>query len=241
MRVREIGRRVAVAAAAKLSAERAEDSLVVSGAAIGLTTEAAVPWPELSDFNCFACHQSLKPQTYQKWLASDENLSSVVASTGLPLWNAWFTAQPQEQRDELSVLVPRTGNQKEWIDSMNRLVADDEDSLSSLETQAYEPLKRAIAVGQSFTTTMKPRDWHDAAIVFLDLDAAARDLERDPQTAEKGRELRTKLRDHVAPTLRFAASESLKSERRRSPFKFDVTSFLSAANDALEHLIDKKP
>ncbi len=50
LRVREIGRRVAAAAAADLSAERAQDSMVVSGATTGLTAEAAVPWPELSDF-----------------------------------------------------------------------------------------------------------------------------------------------------------------------------------------------
>lgn len=243
MRVREIGRRVAAAAAADLSAERAQDSLLVSGATGGVVSEAPVPWPELGDFNCFACHQSIKPAMYQKWLSTDDELSQITASSGLPLWNAWFTAQRQSQigSEELRALAPQPGNQKAWMDSMNRLAAGYRDSLKSLETQPSDPRDRLVAIGKSFSTAKKPRDWHDAAAVFLDLDAAARDLEQNQSTAEIGRELRTKLRDQVAPTLRFAAGDTPQTERRRSPFRFDANAFLSAATTALEHLMDEKP
>ena len=80
IRTRSVGRSVSLAAAAALSGERASEHL----------KDSTVPWPELADYDCFACHQSLSIAEF-KLPPSDRSKSPLRVSLGLPVWNTWYT------------------------------------------------------------------------------------------------------------------------------------------------------
>lgn len=199
LRVRQAGRSMSLSAAAKLAGERADAYLVALNAAENeeFTT---VPMPEFSDYDCFACHQSLTMDQYR--LPATRPGPPLQVSAGLPIWNSWHSiGQLKLEEDKLRILAPTVIDQSR-ADRLSQIgkgiaalyrnqaaeLADSElDSLAVIQTILAERIQPGD-------------DWHQAAINFLDLEAALRDLQAsDPKYAA----LRERLITEVQVLLRF--------------------------------------
>ncbi len=134
-----------------------------------------MPIPELSDYDCFACHQSLSMDQYRLPIAVGD--ADLVISAGLPIWNSWHTTDLLAlKQDQLKILAPTQfdaskGKQLSRIgaaiadiyDRRAKEIADsDVDAISEIQTVRQR-------LGDS-------DDWHQAAINYLDIEAALRQL-----------------------------------------------------------------
>src|SRR5207249_10630006 len=76
----DLGRTVAAEAALALTESRAKRAAAAEA-------EGGAPWPELAEYNCFACHQSLRPEVgaladagrrgVPRWQRSEEHTSEL--------------------------------------------------------------------------------------------------------------------------------------------------------------------
>ncbi|MFG0253902.1 MAG: multiheme c-type cytochrome [Rhodopirellula sp. JB053] len=168
LQVRKVGRAVSFAAAAALSSERAADHI---------ERPRSVPWPELADYDCFACHQSLTMASY-KLPSSELVRSPLLISDGLPVWNAWHSISQLDFRDSsvyLKDLTPHRSDPQRFLVA-GRKVAQ---HFSDLATRtAGEPPSPSAALGEivDLLKDRPPVDWHEAAIAYLQLEAAYEDL-----------------------------------------------------------------
>jgi|GEM_PF-3420782 len=239
IRVRDVGRLVALSAAARLSAERATASLAKPSS--GSLSHAIVPWPELSDFDCFGCHQSLLPRSYR--LPSNvDGKPSLQISSGLPLWNAWYTSDMATGSDpQMLPFRLKPGGQQDWIAAANK-IAD----LVSKRAQdaASAPTTDASARMVELRTKLNqraPSDWNAAAAIYLQMEAAARNLAAQPATHSLGVNLARSLETNVATLLRFSDHEGKDDSRVRSPDHFDPTVFRTRMIEALDSLDETPP
>ncbi len=230
IRQRDTGRRVALAAAASLSAQRAAAQV----------DDPSVPWPELSDYDCFSCHQSLKPKMYALRSITDKDAWREV-SDGLPMWNAWHA------RDLLGLdvvrlrrLAPAAVRPAELAQAANSLADQYRTEAARLEAaSAPDPYLR-IAEEIDRLRDATPADWHSAAILYLNLEAAVSDLAADQATAGIARRYGRVLRQQVAPMLRFP-SASDASARWTSPRDFDSRTFRDTTLQAMDSAEDGNP
>lgn len=256
VRVRKVGRAASLSAAARLASERAEGYLAsqsadrengssppaaalssgatssaatssgaTSSAATSSGAVAAVPMPELSDYDCFACHQSLSMDQYRVPVNADE--VDLQISAGLPIWNAWYSISLLNLKQEhLRVLAPRPfdrGRAERLArigEQISQLYLDRAVAASRAD---FEP-RREIA---EVLNRMKPSDdWHIAAVNYLDLDAALRELvDQDPDLQT----LHQRFADELRPPLGFG-------RKFDSPAGFDLdesTQFNQAARELL--------
>ena len=214
VRVRRVGRAVNLAAAASLSAERASAHIADRGSA---------PWPELADYDCFACHQSLSIREY-RLPPSDQSKSPLHVSDGLPIWNAWHTINQLDLRDDrktLEALSPHRSDPQRIAQSVPKLAAKYRQEAIGRMTEDIES-RDAVKIPLTQLQTAPPVDWHQAAIQYLDLDAGLRDLARDPATAQQAIKFLQSLGD-CEVMLRFDASEG--SPNYDSPKAFDPDAF----------------
>ena len=207
IRTRSIGRSVSLAAAAALSGERASGHL----------KDPTVPWPELADYDCFACHQSLSIAEF-KLPSSDRSKSPLQVSLGLPVWNTWHTTNQVELRQQKARLEKLSPHLSEPND-----VAE----VAASITSAYVKQANNMATINQLKSG-PPADWHQAAVQFLEIDAAIRQFELDPKTKAGAKRYRTALSE-VEKLLRFDANREpgnvadLHSPNRFSPNDFRQT------------------
>ena len=229
VRVRQVGRAVNAMAAATLASERARDHL---------QDRSAAPWPELSDYDCFACHQSLSINEYLLPPRGNGQMKSPLhVSDGLPVWNSWHTVNNELEirgnRRALETLSPHRSDPAQ-IAQLAQQIADrfrekvSQRSVPSLtESQRTELAIQSVERVRGQLQQSAPVDWHQAAIQYLELEAAARDLSSSSQQGAKGRQLLEALAD-VEMLLRFDSPRSQKraddSIRR---FSLHPTSFVS--------------
>jgi mono/diheme cytochrome c family protein len=239
-RVRTVGRSLAIAAAAKLSGERAADSLESTARDTSAKRLVApVPWPELSDFDCFACHQTLTARAYRLPKLIDGK-PSLAVSDGLPLWNAWHTSPLAAAGDEqLWDLRPSPGKQDQWIEASQRISSlyrekAMRDAEASVPTDIFNQIQRNLG-------TRAPADWHAAAAIYLELEAATRELLLKPETRDLGVRAAELLNKTVAPLLRFDRDETSTDHRMRSPRDFDPREFRDATLNALISVYEVQP
>ncbi len=226
MKVRTVGRAIGLAAAAKLSSERATNSKV--------NQSDPAPWPELSDFDCFACHQTLLPRSYRLPINVDGK-PALAVSNGLPLWNSWFTALDTNSGDnQFWGFSPKPGGQTQWIAAADR-IASLYRSQAIVDAAAEPPsaLSRFAAI-KSNLNRRAPQDWHSAALIYLEMDAAARDLIAAPATHTQGEQVFKSLRDNVAPLVLFDPQQGEGNSRLHSPKDFDPREFRTNTLKALE-------
>lgn len=233
--LRSVGRSIGLAAAARLSSERAAASLAAAPSGL-----SAVPWPELSDFDCFACHQSLLPRSY-RLPANVDGRPKLEISNGLPLWNGWFTAHAASAGDEqLRSFQPQPGGQAEWISAANKVAelyrtrAIEDAAESPSATSRIGALRREL-------NTRAPSDWHAAATVYLDMEAAARDLVSAPATRALGERVASTLVKNVSRLLLFDPAQDDIGARLRSPKHFDPRVFRTNTLKALDSVEDVQP
>lgn len=229
IKIRNVGRSIGLAAAATLSSERANASVAPTTAG-----DAIVPWPELSDFDCFACHQSLSSRAYRLPKTVDGK-PRLDVSNGLPLWNSWFTAlDAGTAENSIWRFQPKPGGQPMWVEKYQSLAVSYREKAI---VEAASGIPSAAATFTSIRTDLNkktPRDWHSAAAMYLEMDAAARDMTADIKTKAFGKVVLNSLTDNIAPLLRFDASQSDASVRARSPKDFDPREFREKANMILD-------
>jgi len=73
-------------AAGQIAAARSSLALVQSRAARAAAGERATPWPEFAEYDCFACHQRLRPA------AAFSSVALKGAKPGVPGWQPWNLA-----------------------------------------------------------------------------------------------------------------------------------------------------
>ena len=157
LKVRQVGRAVGLAAAAKLSAERAWDAKA---------RDPNVPWPEFADFDCFACHRTLNPDAFRL----TKNASVEHVSGGLPKWNPWYSIDQYEfvtdtfvRQTEDEMIEKTDGIADVYLDSARRLVKE-----------SAEPEKALDDILQKIVVT-PVKDWYTAEIQYRDIEAALLD------------------------------------------------------------------
>ncbi len=223
IRTRGEGRLINLAAAAALASERAADHL----------KGVSIPWPELSDYDCFACHQSLSMDEYN--LPPRGGLKSPLhVSAGLPVWNSWHSVnllEIREQPDLLLRLAPHRSDPTLMVSSGRSLARKYRDLAAEQSERSLDP-KVAIQSVADRIRTSPPVDWYQAAIVYLELDAAVRDLaiQSDPSVHQKQV---TGLAE-AEQILRFAPSNSVEpTSLYQSPSQFDIEHFRRAVLTAI--------
>jgi hypothetical protein len=228
LRVRQVGRAINLVAAATLASERAADHLA---------DRTALPWPEFSDYDCFACHQSLSMREYLLPRRSDGTRKTPLhVSDGLPVWNSWHTVgnelEMRENRRALEVLSPHRSDPAK-IATLAEQIADRflrkaQERMAAAETSAgiAQTAEQTIQAIERDLQASAPHDWHQAAIQYLDLDAAARDLRRSPENESRGLSLSSDLAK-IERLLRFnpPADDELDRIQRHSPAHFDPSAF----------------
>jgi Cytochrome c554 and c-prime len=215
LRTRAVGRSINLAFAAELAAQRASAHL----------QDRSVPWPELADYDCFACHQSLSINEY-KLPPRDTTKSPLHISDGLPVWNSWHSTSQVELRGNkarLQKLSPLS--QPADVQAVAQTLAKIQHAKAiELSTTQLDP----TTVLRSILNELKdspPVDWHQAAVQYLELDAVLRELEMNPETAAKAKQLRSGL-SGVEQTLRFDPQHTGDTAPRfHSPAKFSPTQF----------------
>lgn len=231
IRLRDIGRKMSLAAAAMLAAERAEAVL----------EDPAVPWPELSDYDCFACHQSLTPKSY-RLPGRTEKDPWLAVSDGLPMWNGWHARQLVGLSVEhLRRLAPGAVAPDELARSARQLAERFRAAASAAQAEPPpDPQERIRETVESLREST-PRDWHWAAVWFLDLQAAVADLARDERNAVIAEAYRRAIDEQVAPLLRFPEDPSWPDARPLSPRGYDGVEFRRATLEALDTALDREP
>ncbi len=217
VRVRSVGRAVGLAAAASLSSERARDHLL---------NGRSVPWPELADYDCFACHQALTMASYHL-PARDLNRSPLHISDGLPVWNAWYSISQLDFRESpeyLAALSPHRSDPKK-LETAGEKVA--RHYMAKAEQAAKRPPSPTASLGEiaDLLRRRPPVDWHEAAIAYLQIEAVIDDLSRRRQTAPLAQQFAAKL-PLLERLLRFDANvPSPDAAFANSPYKFDTLTF----------------
>lgn len=229
LRVRNSGRAISLAAAAALAGERASDHL----------KGAAVPWPELADYDCFACHQSLSEKEFR--LPPRLVKRSLHISEGLPMWNSWHSIGQLREKQLLKALAPQRSQPAEVARVLPGVAAAQRAKAEQAVDAEHNPRQ---SIEESLTTLQRHgvRDWHEAAVLYLDLDAALRDEAKQPDAAQRAAQQRQRLVELVEPELRFTPPADAQHRREpsvfHSPADFDADAFRTAVLTALQHAPD---
>ena len=226
IRVRKVSRAINLATAATLSAERAKAHL---------SSPESVPWPEFSDYDCFACHQSLTIRRYDL-PSTGKNKSPLHISDGLPVWNAWHSVGQEDLRGNRKVLEklsPHRSNPETVASSGIALAKRYRDQAADFQTKSFEP-KDSIGRVMKQIRSGPPADWHDAAVMYLEIDAALREF-------AVGREPSAKLNQYLNAMsqlerlLRFDQGQSADSRATvNSPRQFNPDQFREAVLSAFQ-------
>ena len=222
---RRIGRQVARIQAATLAAQRATDH----------TRSPDVPFPELSDHDCFACHARLSIGDYDiRGLDDDRDLPTV--SRGIPGWNAWqwtrwHTGGSRSSDDHVAPPIPGRSSPEEAVAFAAARRRDAVAELARVQTTADDTASTATQLSRLAERLADdpPRDWNEAADVHLDLRAIS--IDASPPTAKT-------LADVVRRSeeaLRFSAAADLPPGRGPldSPDGFDAAEWARALSKSI--------
>ncbi len=209
VRTRKAGRALTLAAAAKLAAERAADHQKESSLD---WSQRKVPWPELSDYDCYACHQVLSMDQYL--LPTSQPGPELQVSSGLPIWNAWHSVGEKKLSEKaLRALSPNQidpaalaqGGQKLANDYLEE--ARQRATTTDVDAAAFLQAARAMLSQPPERQPPKerpPRSWNEAAIVYLDVEAALRQLSGSGgDESDRYRKMHDALLGNVQPLLQF--------------------------------------
>lgn len=202
-----VGRMRALRAAALLTAERVED--FHSADRVG----SDAVWPELADFDCFACHQSLT-----------EARVDLRSSSGEARYNPWLSSGidglPNEHRGSLQM---RAGPAENIVAAANAIAAALDAGTAEVLSHSFENPTSLLAPPNPLT------DWHDAVAWYLKSDAVTADL-ADPVLRE---ELENALESIHHDVLRLVPSDGTEVQRVDSPTTFNIQRLAEFINNAL--------
>jgi hypothetical protein len=170
----------------QLVAAQAQLELLAARADAARTDHPRAVWPELSEFNCFACHHRLETPSWRQRQYLDLN-HGIGRTAGMPQWGSWQFSLLSEMQETLS-LAPASRERLQALQTtMARLDADPQlvsqqaraaatelgPWLTLLEQRRYDSttiaqLQRIVAdKGQ----TVAAEHWDGAAQVYLALAA----------------------------------------------------------------------
>ncbi|MCG8648983.1 MAG: cytochrome c family protein [Pirellulales bacterium] len=226
--VRRAGRAVALSAAAELASQRAQDH--AEQANRPEVPWPDVPWPEFSDHDCFACHQSLSSDAYR--LEPFAPPSDLRSSAGLPIWNSWHTIGQQFRPEDakaysLTAKADRVAELGQQIAARYRAVA--RSPVETSPSELLQQVRRKLMPADGSSVIQPPRDWHEAAILYLDVDAALRQKMRIEQGSDDAPRQLQRLADEAGVLLQFRPEQ-------QSPANFDDQSSKVFAEKILEIL-----
>ena len=216
-RLRLVGSAVSLATAADLSAERLSDHQ--SGM-------ANVPQPELADYDCFGCHRTITPSTYQP--------ASGGASRGLPVWNAWHSVGEFSRRDRLAsvrVFNPLKVPAEKLLKNQKVIASYFRKKSVSLASDPLDPT--AVVAEIDRRMDLEPDlDWNMAANAALTLRSVAMDRWTEPSN-----EIFEAI-DSVDKALRF--DSRFPNNGALSPGRFDSKTYRRTAEKLIQLLSGKK-
>lgn len=228
VRTRAVSRSINLAAAASLSSERASAHLA----------DPAVPWPEFADYDCFACHQSLSISEFSL-PPRGKNKSPLHVSDGLPVWNSWHSVNQLELRDDRALLEKLSPHRSDptLLANSGPALAKKYRQLARQRLAETPDAKEAARGVLAQLRESAPVDWHQAAVQYLEIDAALRDFTKtapdSPQTVALVRLVRAaeaELRfDRPGPSGQAQPS----APEYDSPVRFDPESYRKAVLAAL--------
>ncbi|TVP98956.1 MAG: hypothetical protein EA381_11125 [Planctomycetaceae bacterium] len=229
-RRQSVGRLIALRAAVRLTGERFQD----------LRQSSVVPaavWPELSDYDCFACHQPLRIADV-----------GVRPRPGFPTPHAWLQAGLHDTR--LGAAFPLDASRWEKAMETFRLRAAGAGEIAAATREAEAVLDRWLkrlvdpaplpdewlvwqafpvdaSAGSESLSAGRP-DWHHAAQWYLGAHAALRDgpPAADPQAVAE-------VLDRLADRLRFGQTDGVKRGESDSPERFDRQVFGELADELI--------
>jgi cytochrome c553 len=225
-----LGQLLSAQAALELLATRAQDDSTTR------TSTEPRPWPELAEYDCFACHHDLKSQS---WRASQRLLAEQQAGVGVQRkqpgmldWGSWYTAQLSKslaasrssQREQIEKTL-RTLHELMGTSQNRQEVAAAARHAASMLGKAAEMLasekRDPQALDNLIDVLLHPNDnraeltWDRATQMYLGL-AAAVNARNDLQPNRKNPRFEQRVRA-IATLLRFPGGP-------KDAFQFDSPS-----------------
>jgi hypothetical protein len=165
-----LGRIASAQAALRLLADRADDQ--------------RRPWPELAEYNCYACHHDLQPKSWRRQ-------NYVRGQAGILTWSPWYTALLQEAVAALDADDPKLEAQLRLVaaelespqpnrEKTSRLAREMADLLESLLRRAEASSASLLPVGALLRRVLDRADaktsltWDHAAARYAALAALGR-------------------------------------------------------------------
>lgn len=112
---------------------------------------AKAPWPEFAEYDCFACHQRLRPVVVSDAARTDRN-SGAKRNAGTPDWQTWnlggtgpnplWLAGPSGESAEQSLAGPWIAARDKLRGSMSDLLGADPARIEALALDARASLRR---------------------------------------------------------------------------------------------------
>lgn len=230
----------------------AQRSLELLSQRAELAKETPAKWPELAEWNCFACHHDLQSTS---WWQSKDAAKRPRGSFG---WNAWPYAMldplarqnlglksdvPQSELEKLRArfakpILPADAISHEATAAAQRLrIAAERFNHADAATNVLSP-KSLVALRFAFVTDEGPnlisRDWDSATQLFLSLNALQHAIVASTETdPEHDRQIQSVL-DSMNETLNF--QPGLRSPR---DFAAQPIERLQADLQRLQKLLNK--
>ncbi len=164
----EAGRLLSLAASADLERERDEGRFMAG--ANPQSKSPSVAWPDLAQYDCFACHHDLRTPR------------SRATSGPAVSWNPWYLAglSPTLASQPLLRLAAlndaEAAARRTLLERLSRTARNDARvALQSKNARPWQSLLNAVQEGETI------RDWHDASFWYLRLLAAVADTDGTPQ------------------------------------------------------------
>jgi hypothetical protein len=132
-------------------------------------------------------------------------------------------------------------SQSQQIAERYRELAKDRQMTVASDEQNVQTAHESILSLYRRLQVSAPRDWHESAIQYLDLDAAIRDLTRWSPQDESARQLRESLPE-IERRLRFNLDDANPSASRlQSPARFDPDELRRALLSKLKDFVKPNP
>jgi len=175
-RVWAIGQAASMQAALRLLAYRAASAEKAAAA-----EPHSAPWPELSEYDCYACHHGLKLQSYdpKRFAAAGSGGSAASAKPGRLPWGTWYmpttclllqhgldTPEAVSDIREIAELMSEPSPPPGVVRERARAAAEkmqqcvDAAKIAQYDRRRLESLVRAA-------TNLQPANWDEACGIFL--------------------------------------------------------------------------
>jgi len=125
-------------AAGRIASAEAALALLEARAKKAATDESKAAWPELAEYNCYACHQALRPEVGKLTLDSLSN-----RTPGVPPWQRWNVECVLPSSPEFAAALTRLRGE------MEKSFSPSPETVAQLAAEARAILRREIRVNEA--------------------------------------------------------------------------------------------